>query len=243
MNPDTSTADFGRETPELTTTFGTSQNTPFPVATMRRYKSVARHRSGFRDAGRHRNDSLFTFEQVIASAKGEIAHLTWLLRELRCCAQLRRADGIVLPLNVGRADRWTQADAADFDSQTPGSHIEQRNCNSIYDPQGQLFATLQLRASEMDRSASLDRLLGALIESLAGAITERWFRLHHRRHWIVAAQRQDRTEKPIALAVDCRQRLLGADHAARQLLGLERWNVEPHLPLSTILLDWRRRYQ
>jgi AraC-like DNA-binding protein len=110
----------------------------------------------------------------------------------------------------------------------------QGNPASIYDAQGQLFASLHLQGGEMERSASLDRLLAALLESVAGAITERWFRLHHRHHWIVAAQRRDDTEKPFTLAVDRSQRLLGADHAARQVLGLENWHVEEQVALSTL---------
>ncbi len=204
------------------------------VARRQVYRSSGVPRRGFRDGRRHTNDSLFTFEQVIAGAKGEMAHLTWVLRELRCRVQLRRTDGTVMPWHSERDDSGTRADADDPDSQNPGPPVEQRNCASIYDAQGQPFATLQLCTGEMDRSASLDRLLGALIESVASALTERWFRLHHRRHWIVAARRQDGTEKPIALAVDRHQRLLGADRAAGQLLGLERSNAGAHLSLSTL---------
>jgi AraC-like DNA-binding protein len=253
MSVDTSVLDCVRETVDSATTLRAGRNSPFPVAAMLGGNAVARHqielprvegrtvdrssgiaRNDSRDARGIGNDYLLTFEQVIAGAKGESTRLTWLLRELCCCVQLRRIDGIVLPWSSERDDPWSRADAADPDSQNSGSNIEQGNCASIYDPQGQLFAALHLRASEMDRSASLDRLLYALIESVAGAITERWFRLHHRHHWIVAAQRQDRTEKPIALAVDRSQRLVGADRAARQLLGLARGSVEAHLSLSTL---------
>jgi AraC-like DNA-binding protein len=253
MSADTSAADLVRETGQLAAGLGTSRHTAFPVGAMRGGNSVARHpiglprvgrrpvyrssgvaRGGSRQARKHCNDSLPTFEQVIASATGEIVHLTRLLRELCCRAQLRRTDGIILPLNSERDDCWTHTDAVDHASQPSGSHIEQWNYAPIYDPHGRLFATLHLHTGELDRSPSLDRLLGALIESVASAITERWFRLHHRRHWIVAAQRQDGKERPIALAVDRNQRVVGADSAARRFLGLEGGNIGSNLSLSAM---------
>lgn len=139
-------------------------------------------------------DSLFTFEQVIASCHGEIAYFSRLLRELHGEAELCTVDGIVMPLHAKRHDDGTFHAMAGGVTPIASEHIDEETCASIFDAQDRLFATLRLRTGDMDPSASLDRLLRALVQTVAGAITERWFRLHHRLHWIVAAQRQDRAE-------------------------------------------------
>jgi AraC-like DNA-binding protein len=174
----------------------------------------------------HGDDSPPTFERAIAVAREEIAHLTSLLRELPCRARLCRTDGVETPLSFLSDGIGADADTASSVLRSSGRDLAPTNCAPIHDPEGRLYATLHIRLHEIDRSTSLDRVLEALSKSVAGAITERWFRLQHRHHWIVAAQRRDRTEEPLALAVDRHQRILGADHNARRLLGLRRLNPE-----------------
>lgn len=177
-------------------------------------------------------DLRYTFEQVIASSQGEIAYLVRLLRVLHCEAELRRTDGVVTPLQADRSGDGKIPEMMGVAARSANEDIEEDASAPVFDAQGRLFATLRLRSGDRDRSAALTQLLDVLIESAAGAIAERWFRLHHRHQWIVTAQRQDRTEKPIVIAVDRNQRLLGADHWAREVLGLERWDGETDLSLT-----------
>jgi AraC family transcriptional regulator len=63
-------------------------------------------------------------------------------------------------------------------------------------------------------------------------MSERWFRLFHRREWIIAARREDETHTSIILAVDRSRKLIGADRAAREFLEATGRRFEPDLTLS-----------
>jgi AraC family transcriptional regulator len=63
-------------------------------------------------------------------------------------------------------------------------------------------------------------------------MSERWFRLFHRREWIIAALRGDDTHISIILAVDRSRKLIGADHAARKFLKSTGRRFEPGLTVS-----------
>jgi AraC family transcriptional regulator len=63
-------------------------------------------------------------------------------------------------------------------------------------------------------------------------MSERWFRLFHRRDWIIAARREDETHTSIILAVDRSRTLIGADHAAREFLETTGRRFEPGLSIS-----------
>jgi AraC-like DNA-binding protein len=75
-------------------------------------------------------------------------------------------------------------------------------------------------------------VLSVLIRSTARAMSERWFRLFHRRDWIVAARREGETPVSIALAVDRSRTLIGADHAAREFLKTTGRRFEPGLSIT-----------
>jgi AraC-like DNA-binding protein len=127
---------------------------------------------------------------------------------------MRGVDGVVLPLQAAAADSTGEAPAA-----------------PIYDAQGRLLASLAIIQGVADREASL---LSALLDTAARAITERWFRLTHSRHWVIAAMPRNAPGMPILLAVDREQRLLGADRQARQYLEARGRRFEPQLGLATL---------
>jgi transcriptional regulator of acetoin/glycerol metabolism len=102
----------------------------------------------------------------------------------------------------------------------------------IYDEEGRPLTLLEVERGGMDRSDAADALLRALLQSAARAISERWFRLAHRRQWIIAAMRRDALGTTLLLAMDREHRLAGADRNARQLLERQgRW-FDTRLPLS-----------
>jgi AraC-like DNA-binding protein len=76
------------------------------------------------------------------------------------------------------------------------------------------------------------RVLRVIIKSTARAMSERWFRISHRRDWIVAARREDAAHASIILAVDRNRNLIGADHAARKLLETTGRRFERGLSIS-----------
>ena len=102
----------------------------------------------------------------------------------------------------------------------------------IYDYDGSAMASIAL----FDKAGCIAEptvyVLRVIIRSTARAMSERWFRLFHRREWIVAAQREDETHTSIILAVDRSRTLIGADHAAREFLKATGRRFEPGLTVS-----------
>jgi AraC-like DNA-binding protein len=144
---------------------------------------------------------------LCSAAHEEIARLTEILRGQSCAAVLRGTDDVVLPLNAGVT--WTNA-ARRRDAPLLSA--------PVYDTNGTLLASLEVMQGDADGSDSSEKLLLALLESAARAITERWFRLSYRRQWIIAAMRRNSPGSAILLAADREQRLAGADRSARRLL-------------------------
>jgi AraC-like DNA-binding protein len=105
---------------------------------------------------------------------------------------------------------------------------------SILDAEGHALASLDLIRGDEARLESSERLLRALADSAARAITERWFRLVHRRHWVVAAMRRNAPGTTIMFAADRDQRLLGADRQARQWLEEKGRRLSHHPTISTL---------
>jgi AraC-like DNA-binding protein len=162
--------------------------------------------------------------RLFSSAHEDIARLTSILRGQHCTAIMRGIDGVVLPLDAS------------------GSEAGGRDCGEaaeplsaqILDSEGRALACLEVRFNSEDRSESSDRLLRALIDAAARSITERWFRLVHRRQWILAAMRRNAPHTCVLLAVDQDQRLLGAEKTARQLVGRTGRGFERRMPLSVL---------
>jgi AraC-like DNA-binding protein len=162
--------------------------------------------------------SHLSFDQVVGKANAELAHLSVILSQLGCAAQLRQMEGTVRPPN------WNLL----LDPLAPTL------CVPIYDPEGRAYASLDLTRSAGEGSEAPDKLLRVLFEWAASAITERWFRMLHHQDWIVAARHQDATDASIILAVDRDQRLVGADRRVRQLLDDRGLRIESKPALSTL---------
>jgi AraC-like DNA-binding protein len=162
--------------------------------------------------------------RLFASAHEDIARLTCILRGLQCTASMRGSDGVVVPLDGS------------------GSEAGEGGCDEtaapvtapIFDQEGRTLASLEIIFSTKDRSEASERLLRALIDAAARSITERWFRLLHRRQWILAAMRRNAPHTCVLLAIDQDQRLLGAEKTARQLLGRLGRGFEQRMPLSVL---------
>jgi len=137
----------------------------------------------------------------------EIARLTRIVRELSCHALLRGTDGSVIPLSA----------TGDWKFSPPLSR-EPTVSAAIHDYDGSAIASIALVENAGCVVEPTEHVLRVFIRSTARAMSERWFRLRHRREWIIAARREDETHTSIILAVDRSRTLIGADHAAREFL-------------------------
>ncbi len=155
------------------------------------------------------------------ACREEIARLARIVRELSCHALLRGTDGSVLPLST----------RGDWEIAAPMSY-EPTVSAPIYDRDGSAMASIALFEKAGRVVEPTEHVLRVLIRSTARAMSERWFRLHHRREWILAARREDATHTSIILAVDRSRTLIGADHAAREFLETTGRRFEPGLSIS-----------
>jgi AraC-like DNA-binding protein len=161
-------------------------------------------------------------ERLLWSAHEDIARLTDVLRHQQCSVVLRGLDGIALPIDTSAGN------VPAFKLRGTASAL----AAPIHDTDGRAFASLELSPGDLGRSDSSEQLLRALIESAARSITERWFRLTHRRQWIVAALRRTTPHTALLLAVDRDQRVVAADGNAKQLLEQKGRRFERRLPLT-----------
>jgi AraC-like DNA-binding protein len=165
-------------------------------------------------------------EQLLWGAHEDLAAITEILRSLQCSAHLCDSDGATIRLPPAAISIGQSNSNSDFGSAALSA--------PIYDSQGRHFASVQVIHGSADSGPSL-RLLRAVIESTARSITERCFRLAHRREWVVAAMRRDLPGSYQLFAVDQGQRLLGADRKARQWLQTSRGlRFERSVALATL---------
>jgi hypothetical protein len=108
--------------------------------------------------------------QMLAIIREDATRLSHILCYLDCDADIRSIDGFTL-------SKITQSCAGTVPS---GPTM----CAPIYDAQGRLLASLHLATSDTDGSQTLAKLLRALIESAAHAISERLFRMAYRDSWL-----------------------------------------------------------
>jgi AraC-like DNA-binding protein len=155
------------------------------------------------------------------ACREEIGRLARIVRELSCHALLRGMDGSVIPLST----------TGDWEIAGPIS-CESIVSAPIHDYDGSAMASIALfeRAGRVVEPTV--HVLRVLIRSTARAMSERWFRLFHRREWIIAALREDETHTSIILAVDRSRKLIGADHAARVFLETTGRRFEPGLTIA-----------
>jgi AraC-like DNA-binding protein len=181
--------------------------------------------------------------QVYGSAQEDIARLGQILRGHRCTAIMRGSDGVELSLNTAALRGQATVSAVELPARESGTRGTVAFNAPIYGADGCLLATLEFTSSDCDRSDSSAKLLRALLEATARAITERWFRLVHRRHWVIAAMRRKAPDTRILLSLDRDQRLLGADRSARNLLGLRRLSFDKSMRLCELFRPTRALLQ
>ena len=150
-----------------------------------------------------------------------ISRLARMVGELSCHALLCGTDGSVIPLST----------TGEWEISAPLSR-EATVSAPIHDYDGAAMASIALLDQAGRTIEPTERVLRVLIRSSARAMSERWFRLHHRREWIIAARREDETHTSIILAVDRSRTLIGADHAAREFLETTGRRFEPGLTVS-----------
>jgi AraC-like DNA-binding protein len=164
--------------------------------------------------------------RLLSGAHEDIARLLDVLRNHRCAAALRGIDGVTLPIDLGHTA--ARGDTFKLPGTAPSLSAP------IHDAEGGALAFLELSTGDADRSESSEKLLRALIESTARSMTERWFRLTHRRQWIVAALRRNAPQAGMLLAVDRDQRIVAADRGARQFLEQKGRRFDRQLPLTSL---------
>jgi AraC-like DNA-binding protein len=172
-------------------------------------------------------------EQLLASAHEDISRLNEILRTQQCTAVMCGLDGMILPLNtITIPIDGVRSNVGDGRLNPPrGASILS---TPILDAEGRALASLDIIQADAARSDCSEQLLRALVESVARAITERWFRLVHRRHCVVAAMPRNAPGTMILFATDRDQRLVGADRQARQLLEERGQRMGHHLAVSAL---------
>jgi AraC-like DNA-binding protein len=126
-------------------------------------------------------------------------------------------DGVILPLDTNTTPIHGGRSNVIAERIHPPSGASALS-TPIFDAEGRALASLDIIKTDAARSYCSEPLLRALIEPAARAIMERWFRLVHRRHYVVAAMRRNAPRTTILFATDRDQRLVGADRQARQVL-------------------------
>jgi AraC-like DNA-binding protein len=155
------------------------------------------------------------------ACREEIAGLARIVGELPCHALLCGTDGSVIPLST----------TGDWEIVAPLSR-EPTVSAPIHDYDGSALASIALFEKAGRLIEPTVHILRVLIRATARAMSERWFRLFHRREWIIAARREDERHTSIILAVDRSRTLIGADHAAREFLENTGRRFEPGLSIS-----------
>jgi AraC-like DNA-binding protein len=155
------------------------------------------------------------------ACREEICRLARIVRELSCHTLLRGTDGSVIPLSTIGGWEIAALLTREPTVSTP-----------IYDHNGSVIAGLALFEKAGCAVEPTVHVLRVLIRSTARAMSERWFRLYHRREWIIAARRDDETHASIVLALDRTRRVIGADHAAREFLETRGRRFEPGLSIT-----------
>jgi AraC-like DNA-binding protein len=158
------------------------------------------------------------------ACREEIGRLARIVRELTCHALLRGTDGSAIPLSI----------TGDWGLAAPIS-CEPTVSAPIHDYDGSAMASICLFEKAGRVVEPTEHVLRVLIRSTARAMSERWFRLFHRREWIIAARREDESHTSIVLAVDRSRTLIGADHAAREFLKTTGRRFEPGLSIADFL--------
>ena len=112
-----------------------------------------------------------------------------------------------------------------------GQHFRTRHANlscagaPIFDADNKLIAVLDVSRIDLGRSDRTHGLVLAAVTASVRAIEERLFRHSFRRAWTIAAAPPQTSGAGLLLAIDDDQRVVGADHVAREALGLDEGNL------------------
>jgi transcriptional regulator of acetoin/glycerol metabolism len=108
-----------------------------------------------------------------------------------------------------------------------GQHFRTRHANlscagaPIFDADHKPIAVLDASRIDLGRSDRTHGLVLAAVTASVRAIEERLFRHSFRRAWTIAAAPPQTSDAGLLLAVDNDQCVIGADHVAREVLGLD----------------------
>jgi AraC-like DNA-binding protein len=160
--------------------------------------------------------------RIIKCARDELGHLVQILRALGGHAFVRQTEGDSVPV------------AGDTPRHLLETDRQARLSAPIYDANGDTLAFLDVLVPKSSWEDLPQKLLASLINSVARGVSERWFRLRYRRQWIIAALRHPEGVDFITLAVDRQNRVVGADHCARDLLRDWGLQVGAELSLSAV---------
>lgn len=121
-----------------------------------------------------------------------------------------------------------------------GQHFRTRHSNltcagaPIFDASNKLIAVLDASRIDLGRSDRTHGLVMAAVTASVRAIEERLFRYSFRRAWTVAGTPQQTNGAGLLLAVDDDQCVVGADHVAREALGLDEGDLLSGKSLSAL---------
>jgi len=160
--------------------------------------------------------------RIIKCAPDELGHLAQILRALGGHAFVRQTEGDAVPV------------AGDTPRHLLETDRQARLSAPIYDANGDTLAFLEVLVPKSCWDDLPQKLLASLINSVARGVSERWFRLRYRRQWIIAALRHPQRVDFITLAIDRLNRVVGADHWARDLLRDWGLQVSSELSLSAV---------
>ena len=119
-------------------------------------------------------------------------------------------------------------------------HFKSRHINlscsgaPVFGADGRLIAVLDVSAIDPELSERAHALTGTITIRSARAIEERFFREQFRREWIVAVAPPVGGVMGMLLAVDCNQRIVGANRVARTSLLLDERGLRVGLSLWSI---------
>jgi AraC-like DNA-binding protein len=100
-----------------------------------------------------------------------------------------------------------------------------RLATSIFDAEGGLLGFLDVLPTNGDLTEETSALARTVMRNTVGAIEERSFRARYRREWIIAFAPPDWCGCGMLLAVDGRQRIVGADRHAQSKLASSHINL------------------
>lgn len=103
----------------------------------------------------------------------------------------------------------------------------------VSDPCGQEVGTLELQVKTRPRLDRADSVLTSLLHAARLALTERWFRIHHRRSYVLAARRTAiETPQCILFALDGSLRVVGASRGTQGTMDYQAIPADAPLALS-----------